>query len=47
MNLVRLHNTTKRYGDNRVLREVYLRLSQAERVGLIAKADKMGVSRWT
>ena len=37
MSLVRLHNVTKRYEDNLVLREVYFRLSQGERVGLIGK----------
>jgi ATP-binding cassette subfamily F protein 3 len=37
VSLVRLHNVTKRYEDNLVLREVYFRLSQGERVGLIGK----------
>ena len=37
MSLIRLHNVTKRYDDSLVLREVYFRLSEGERVGLIGK----------
>ncbi|MBN1979484.1 MAG: ABC-F family ATP-binding cassette domain-containing protein, partial [Anaerolineae bacterium] len=37
MSLIRLHNVAKQYGDNLVLREVYFRLSEGERVGLIGK----------
>jgi ATP-binding cassette subfamily F protein 3 len=37
MSLIRLHDVTKRYDDKLVLREVYFRLSQGERVGLIGK----------
>jgi ATP-binding cassette subfamily F protein 3 len=37
MSLIRLQNVTKRYDDSLVLRDVYFRLSEGERVGLIGK----------
>ena len=37
MSLIRLQNVSKQYGSNLVLREVFLRLSRGERVGLIGK----------
>ena len=37
MSLIRLHNVTKQYDDTLVLREVYFRLSEGERAGLIGK----------
>ncbi|MEM7126325.1 MAG: ABC-F family ATP-binding cassette domain-containing protein [Chloroflexota bacterium] len=37
MSLIRFHNVTKKYDNHQVLRNVYFRLSQGERVGLVGK----------
>ena len=37
MSLVRLHNASKSYGKTQVIREVFFRLDEGERVGLIGK----------
>jgi ATPase subunit of ABC transporter with duplicated ATPase domains len=37
MSLIRLSSVSKQYGDNLVLREVFFRLSQGDRVGLVGK----------
>jgi ATP-binding cassette subfamily F protein 3 len=37
MSLIRFKNVTKRYDDNLILRDVYFRLEQGDRVGLIGK----------
>ena len=37
MSLVRLHNVSKTFESNTVLREVFFRLSKGDRVGLIGK----------
>ena len=37
MSLIRFHDVTKKYENNQVLRNVYFRLNQGERVGLVGK----------
>jgi ATP-binding cassette subfamily F protein 3 len=37
MSLIRLHDVPKRFGDNLVLRDAFLRLSQGDRMGLTGK----------
>jgi ATPase subunit of ABC transporter with duplicated ATPase domains len=37
MSLIRFNNVSKRYDDNLILREVYFRLEEGDRVGLIGK----------
>jgi ATPase subunit of ABC transporter with duplicated ATPase domains len=37
LSLIRFNNVTKRYDDNLILREVYFRLEEGDRVGLIGK----------